>query len=252
MNKTRIMGSVVALAITAAGANAGTILFQSRLADHPDGTANPPPYGLRIDNIFQKKNDGSNLAGGAGGIVTFSFSAAGAAVFTDVIDDTNDGQADRIRIYGKAYGGRDTGSGYANVGAGFYQIDFTYNVGVQTVNNLADGGWKVADGATRSQNNGSIRALDGSFAGETWNFSDKADNTGFSFNFLKNGHRLTGAEQLALGDPHVGEGWVQLDNGVMGTQDWLFTTVVIPMPTPAMMASAGLLGLAGIRRRRMA
>ena len=38
--------------LTAGTAAAGTILpGQYRLLDHPDGTENPPPYGLRVDDI---------------------------------------------------------------------------------------------------------------------------------------------------------------------------------------------------------
>lgn len=251
---------IVATVITAAGAAqaAPVLLFSAQLADHPDGSASPPPYGLRIDNLFKKNDAGANLPGGnaRNGTTSFSFSAVvnnvAAAVFTNVWDDDMDGDADRIRIFGNAYGGRDTGAGYG-VGAGWYNLDFTYDLGIVEVPSVTDGGWRVQDGASRDAGNrGTITALSGDYSGESWGFSDKADDSGFTFNFLKNGHRLTQAQQNTLGDPFVGEGWVQLDNGVSGTQDWLFVTTCIPMPTPAMLAGAGILGLIGCTRRRLA
>jgi hypothetical protein len=220
-------------------ASRSTLLFQQRLIDHPNGLETPPPYGLRMDNLFVADNTGAPLPGGEAGVTTFSFGHAMASMMVQVWDDTGNGLADRIHIHGNAYGGRDTGTTYG-VGEGLYAIDFTYNANVSTVPG-PNGGWQTQAHAT---NTGSIEAVSGSFAGQVWTFHDKADATGFSFNFLRDGHRIPGNNSA-----HVGEGWVQLDNGVMGVQDWLF--VAIPLPSTTGLALAGLLGLGCFRRRRI-
>ena len=252
------MRSLVLLGIVglvAGGANAG-VIYQQRLVDHPDGNQNPPPYGLRIDNIFRSTDSGATLLGSDGnGATTFSFSHAQSNVFIQIIDDIgNDGIADRIRIFGTAYGGMDQ-SNQVGVGAGEYEIEMNYFANVTTVAG-PDGGWRAS---ASSSNVGTITAKTGIFAGagslgsrswsgpQSWGFSDKND-AGFSFNFLRNKHRLTTAQANAFGgDPYVAEGWVMLDNNVGGTQDWL--AVAIPLPTTTGMALAGM-GVLALRRRR--
>jgi hypothetical protein len=216
-----------------------TLLFSQILIDHPSGLANPPPYGLRMDNLFFADNSGAPLPGGEAGITTFSFTHALSSMMVEVWDDSGNGLADRIHIHGTAYGGRDTGTAYG-VGEGLYALDFTYNANVSTVPG-PNGGWTTQEHAS---NAGTIEALSGQFTGQVWTFRDKADATGTSFFFLRDGRRIPGNTTT-----HVGEGWVQLDNGVMGVQDWLF--IAIPLPSTAGLALAGLLGLGCFRRRRM-
>lgn len=240
MRAPMLCAAAVAAAL-AGQASAGQLLFQSRLADHPDGNAAPPGYGLRIDNLFSKNNAGQALVGGQSGTTTFSFNAPGANVIIQIFDDTNDNVADRIHITGVAYGGRDTGAAYG-VGAGFYAIDYTYTANVGTTSE----GWDAA--RSGSTNGGTITALTGQFAGESWGMTDK-NSGGRSFHFESDNHRL-GGTSLDGSDVHVGRGWHMLNNGVMGTQDFLF--VAIPLPTTGMLAGAGMLAVAGVRRRRMA
>ncbi|MEZ6234246.1 MAG: small multi-drug export protein [Phycisphaerales bacterium] len=241
MRTSMLCAAAVAAASLVGQASASQLLMQSRLADHPDGNAAPPQYGLRIDNLFSQNNAGQALVGGQSGTTTFSFNAPGANVIIQVFDDTNDNVADRVHISGVAYGGRDNGGSYG-VGAGFYAIDYTYTANVGTTAE----GWDAARaGAT---NGGTITALTGAFAGESWSMTDK--NSGNrSFHFESDNHRL-GGSSLDNSDVYVGRGWHMLDNGVMGTQDFLF--VAIPLPTTGMLAGAGMLAVAGVRRRRMA
>ncbi|MCB9852854.1 MAG: hypothetical protein H6819_07140 [Phycisphaerales bacterium] len=88
-----------------------------RLHNHPDGDVNPPPYGIRLDELY-------NISPG-NDVFTLDFDDAQSNV-TLVYDG-----ASTITISGVAYGGIDGGATYLNDNhLGLYQIDFVYNIGV--------------------------------------------------------------------------------------------------------------------------
>lgn len=235
----RSAGAVAVAVATTCVASADTRVFE--LHDHPDGNANPPPYGLRLDGVFG--------AYGQSGTTSFSFDTA-AGVFLTVTDNGGDIE---INIAGTVYGGRDTGGGYG-FGAGAYALDFTYAYEVEE-----DGaGWRVSP--QNVNNRGALTAgagITGIAEGTEFGFFEMA-NTGNPFRFVQDDHRLQSPSDdaiIAL-DPWVGRGWLQLDSGYGGTHDWLFYGVevtneipTVPLPTTAGLGLAGL-GLVGSRRRR--
>jgi hypothetical protein len=220
--------AVAAAAVVAASAHAATY----RLADHPDGSANPPPYGLRLDGIFGPANNG---------ITTFSFDTFGDTIMKVV--DTGSGT--KITITGTVYGGRDTGSGYG-FGEGNYAFSFTF---MENVVNEVNGHSVTAISA---MNSGSLIALgnnNGVALGTTYNLFENSNGT-HTFQFLTDGHRLAGTDLEGRSDIFVGRGWLGIAGSTTsGTRDLLFVGELIPSPLGGAMAGVGLVGLAARRRR---
>ena len=222
----------IALAAVAASASAANTVLQ--LSDHPDGTANPPAYGLRMDGLF------GGMAGANGGITSFSFDHFGDVLMT--VND--DGSTITMNIAGTVYGGEDVGATYG-FGEGAYEIDFTYNFNV-----VAQGtGWTVSP--SNSGNHGTITSLGNGDVpmGTEFNFYDFSGN---SFLFLQDDHRLAGRSQAGQGF-WVGRGWNTMaadGRETPGTQDWLFLGQMIPTPTAVAFGAFGLAGVAGTSRRR--
>lgn len=199
-----------------------------QLHNHPDGNARPPQYGLRLDELF-------NVTGNHD-IFTFDFDHANSNMRLDY-------NGSSIRIYGQSWGGRDTGSGYANdVYRGVYGIDFTYTLGV-TPNFGGDDDLGVVPPSMR--NFGTITAPVIVGSGPI-TLADK-DAGGYSFRF--------GDENNDLG--HRGfagiSGWGWLihhfpNQPHISDSDWLFTAELIPAPGAVSVLAMGLLA-AGRRRR---
>lgn len=203
-----------------------------RLHNHPDGDVNPPPYGMRLDEIY-------NVSGGNDEF-TLDFDHAQSNV-TLVFNGTN-----TITIAGVAYGGIDIGGSYLNdAHLGLYQINFVYDVGVGLAG--GDDDLIVIPGAN-AQNFGSITPLDAGHpdVGVPLTLFDVRDGN-FSFRFgdedNDNGHR--GFNGLS------GWGWVGFNGNAHpgSADDFLFTAELIPEPASAMLLLMGL-GAAAIRRRR--
>lgn len=228
----RLLAASAAFVVVSAASAASTFFA---LSDHPDGNANPPAYGLRLDGLF----DGE--AGAAGGTTTFSFNTFGNTVM-EVISDMG---SLTINITGTVYGGEDTGGSYG-FGEGAYELAMSYTVGVN-----ADGtGYVVA--ASNAANAGSLTALSGDVAGTVYQLRDFATP---SFRFLQDEHRLGGYAEAGQ-DFWVGRGWLADENGDRSTtRDFLFlgeeisAPPLVPLPAPVAMGLAGL-GLLGSTRRR--
>ncbi len=195
-----------------------------QLHNHPDGNAVPPPYGLRLDELYD--------ATGGHDIFTFDFDHPSSDVKLDY-----DYDAQTIAIYGHAYGGRDSGGGYfADPYLGVYEFSFLYDVGVGPVPGDDD----VWADALSGSNLGSIESP----TGDIFELSCKSNG---EYNFRlgdendDNGHR--GFDGIS------GWGWLMVD-GIdgPGDQDWLFTAELIPEPSSLMLLALG----AGLLRRRSA
>ena len=229
--KSRIV-SVMALAGllgVASFAQAGLAPGVYRLANHPDGGAQPPRYGLRLDELYNATSSND--------IFTFDFDDAQSSVFLTVT-------ATSLTITGQAFGGRDTGNGYANDQfRGVYSFNFVYNVGVSTVPGDDD----IFVDAPNLSNFGSILTpLGDTFAlADHRNGSDGTFRLGNENNDL--GHRgfdgISGFGWLAI--QRVAGGQFIRDAG--NADDFLFTVVI---PTPGSAALLGLGALAATRRRR--
>lgn len=173
-----------------------------RLRNHPDVSSAPPPYGLRLDELFNATSHTDKF--------TFNFNEPRSSMWADVSDT-------EIRIFGVVYGGRDTGTSYGDHNwRGLWLVEFTYNVGVGFASGDDD---HVVSGAGGT-NSGRIRATFGSQ--RQWIPLVDFGMGGYSFRFgdenHDNGHR-----------GHAGiSGWGWLNHGGrphVNVSDWIFTAV---------------------------
>jgi|GEM_PF-434968 len=249
----RLVGAVVAgvsaaLLFVAAPALGATQTFL--LADHPDAARNPPPYGLRLDNVFLNAGLTSTTGKNVGGATTFSFSHPTSAVFMDVTETPamGGGMDISLHIHGTTYGGVDTGSA-TGFGEGNYFLDFTYSVNVAQLGT----GWQVTPQSPSNQ--GTLTAGTGITdvaAGTVFNLFEQTP-TGNPFKFVQDGHRLGSFPAIDALNPWVGRGWLTFNSSganATGTQDFLFIGKPIPLPASLTLAGAGLVAMATSRRRR--
>lgn len=227
------LAAAAALAVVSTASAASTYFS---LSDHPDGNANPPGYGIRLDGLF------AGEMGAAGGVTTFSFDTIG----NTVLEVVTSGMSMTINITGTVYGGEDTGAGYG-FGEGSYELSMSYTVGV-----VAQGTGYVVTAADAS-NSGSLTALSGDVAGTVYQLRDFSTP---SFRFLQDDHRLNGHPEDNM-DFWVGRGWLADENGVRNTtRDFLFLgsklpgPPVVPLPASAGLGLVGMGLLGGARRRR--
>ena len=216
--KKAVTGIVLSCATLSASAG-GLVIAEFQLGDHPNGNQNPPPYGLRLDNLL------------GAGIATLSI-----GYYNDTVLTVHDnGGVLSINIAGTLYGGLVDGSG-GYISATSYAVDFTYAVGVVA----SGGGWVV--NSFDPSNMGTLTNLDTNAVLEFYDYG-----TPDTFLFLPDDHRLdTDANDW------VGRGWLtdQTDgtDPYSGARDWLFTATVIPAPSA--IALLGMGGLVATRRRR--
>ncbi len=226
MNTLNIKKVSTGLLLIAAGlSSADAAITTFNLGSHPKGQKVQPEYGLRLDGLFQNGNKP----------ITFDFGDTRSDMKLD-FDSVNN----EIKIYGKAWGGTDTGSAYDS-NATLWDINFTYDANVSEISgpDAGDYGYKVT--AANSSNSGTIS--DGT---NTYNLNDKySDNFGFSFQFDNfTDHRLNGTG-LSGPETFTGHGWV-MHNGHNSdlTSDWLFTGTAVPaVPEPSTYAMFGLAGV---------
>lgn len=222
------MKQIMATAIMAAvvsSAHAGTIGTGTyRIHNHPDGSANPPAYGLRLDELY-------NTTGGHD-IFTFDFNDPASFV-------TLRYNGSSIIIEGHAVGGRDIGGAYAaEATTGVYSFSFTYNIGV----GMAPGDDDVMVIADL-QNFGWISTP----TGDLIDLVDKSDGN-YSF-------RLGDEDNDAGHRGFAGiSGWGWLNHGPAGSphiaaSDWIFTVGDL-IPTPSTLAFIGMAGALVATRRR--
>lgn len=200
-----------------------------RLHNHPDGNQRPPLYGARFDELYNATSNHD--------VFTLDFDALQSAAYMTVNAGLN-----QVRIFGQAFGGRDTGTSYANDAyRGVYTFDFTYSLGV----GLAAGDDDLLVGLPDMRNSGFITTP----LGDTIHLIDKAMDT-YSFRLGDEnndaGHR--GFSGIS------GWGWMNYvrDGRVVphvDSTDWLFTATY-EVPAPGAAALVGLGGLVLARRRR--
>jgi hypothetical protein len=198
------------------------------IRNHPDAAIDPPPYGLRLDELIDVTTGDDRF--------TFSFNPDDnpAINMQLTLSDLGGGNFS-IRIFGTAYGGRDIGGAYDPAFEGLAQIDFLYTTATLVPGD--DDYWVTGPTAT---NTGRIDFLDMNFP-----LFDKANDEGVTFRLgnedLNSGHR--GFDGIS--------GWGWLNHGSpdvhYNASDWLFT-VIVPGPGVAWLFVGAV--IYGGRRRR--
>lgn len=196
----------VAVCAVSGPADAATVTY--RLHSHPDGNQNPPPYGLRLNGLF------------GGGVYTFDFDYTSISEDADVKLEYDD-VAGEIRIFGRAYGGKDAGTDYDPGLSGWVDIDFTYRANVVNGDTEAGGvGPGLYVDPQDPTNNGTV-TLDGWGGDIVISISDKQGSNPYSFGFDNDIDSKGNA--TIMNDPNTfsGNGWVMGADITDG--DWLFT-----------------------------
>lgn len=281
---------LVALAVLSFSATAiQAAIEQFELADHPDGNQNPPPYGLRLDDLLNlalaSANDPthpqyptymglqrSDLSGSDNGVFSLSFGNLGTPINVTLVRDTVTGE---IVISGTAIGGRDSGfpsNGNSDTYVtdddtyGEWSIHMTYDGSSETSNGFevkdihdtGDPGFHGYIEMTKSLDT----RLDGSpLLNLKIAIEAKADGSGTYFKLAYDDHRLknhthVGSSDLLKDDPEiaVARGWFK--GGA--TDDFLLLARRTPndsgemIPEPVSLAVWSLLGLCafGVCQRR--
>ncbi|ARN73271.1 hypothetical protein [Oceanicoccus sagamiensis] len=204
------------------------------LYNHPDGSENPPAYGLRLDGL---------LSGNSSEEYTFDFNHQDSAMTLSYDGST-------IVIDGTAFGGEDAGSSYVAGTTAVWTIHFEYEVGISSsANGGVDDLIVNANGAnfgSISSNLGTIELSDKASSGTSFRFGDKSGN----------GHR--GFDGIS------GWGWLMHGSDCLGGtdceniqySDWLFTAsattpvTAVPVPGALWLFTSSILGLVAVKRRR--
>ncbi len=213
---TRAMAFVLTACLAATlavPAFAGITIFT--LHDHPNGAINPPAYGLRLDDLL------------GSGEFTFSFDyvdGTGAAAMSLTYDDI----LGTVRISGRAYGGKDTGTGWDPASRGWVDIDFLFTTNVSERDDCATAvGNDLYVTGMSAANSGTV-SLDGWGGNAVFNFTDKADASGCTFTFDNDSDSKGNA--TISGDPSIwsGNGWLMPVTS--GSRDWLFIGEMMALP----------------------
>jgi len=196
--------------------DAAATIHMYQLQDHPNGSRVPPTYGLRIDGLA-----------GMSGNFTFSFEYIDVTGSSNVLL-TYDDVTGEIHIYGRAYGGSDTGPGWDPALQGWIDIDFKYRNDVQESDDCAGNPGNDLYVTGESTNNNGTISMDGWGGGGVHYFEGKADGTGCAFIF-DNDTDPKGNGTIA-GDPTIysGSGWLKPPS--TGQRDWLFIGLMMTVP----------------------
>jgi hypothetical protein len=220
--------AVVGVALAAEAVSAEMILQPGRyrLNNHPNGDAEPPKYGLRLDDLI-------DVNPGQKDRFTFDFDAPGAQVWLNLGADSS------ITISGMAFGGLDQGDTYDPAYSGWWEFEFIYDASQKE----PDGDDDIVVPASAEQSSGWISQLFGDMT--TWDLFDYPGSHLYTFRLGNEdndeGHRgfdgISGWGWLNYGDPdtHV------------SASDWLFT---LEIPAPGALPLLAALTLLARRRRR--
>lgn len=237
------LGLTLLLATFVFSGSASALTFE--LHNHPDGNESPPPYGLRLDELF-------DVTGGKD-VFTFNFEAPGAAM-TLVYDDGGTGNLndDTVTISGVVFGGLVTAGAHSDpLYTGLWDVSFSYTTNFVS----AGGGSDIEIDPSSPSNSGTITpqfAVGGNPAndGVPIPLVDETGNNDFSFKFNNTDNHRLGGTGLSGPETYVGWGWLNHSGEPhVKASDWIFTGKVVPEPSTAMLLGIGLLGVASRRQR---
>lgn len=208
-----LLSSALLIAV-ALPATAGITVYNCH--DHPNGQIVPPTYGLRIDYLLDN------------GRYTFSFDYSNGGG-TAGVTLTHDDVLGTIRIFGRAYGGKDLGGSWDPAARGWINIDFTYTTNVSTRDNCAGAAGNDVHVLSESALNSGTFTLDGWGGNQVFVFTDEADDEGCSFNF-DNDWDSKGNAAIA-NNPAIwsAAGWLK-PSDINGSRDWLFIADAATVP----------------------
>jgi len=199
---TALLFALLGSVFVSGHALAGVILpGQYFLLDHPDGSASPPPYGLRMDDLG----------------ITLSTQLNGASVVL-----TWSGGTTATLI----------GTLWNNQAGEMWTVDYTLTGVVPAPGSL---------GFSATGGNGILTDP----ALTNFALTGKQDVSGSAFDFLADGHRLSGFPAYGDANTPVGRGWVE----GAGTNDWLVIATPVPEPGTALLLGTGLALLLSSRAR---
>lgn len=205
--------------LAASSVNAASVLpnLTYILGDHPDASLQNLPditYGLRLDSV-------ANLGfGGDGTDAAKTFSTtqetASVSLFWDTMGDMDDSN-DLVTVIGTLS---------RNSNNSIWDVVYT----LTDITAVTDG-FVAASGTGTLSNGGDVFALSGI-----------ADNEGYVFLGLGDGHRLSGDTTS-----EVGRGWLEPAGS---TDDWLVTLTPVPAPAALPLLLSGVLGFSLFSRRK--
>ena len=200
--------------------------FNFTLGNHPNGAENPPPYGLRVDDLYNSD---------PASIYTFNFEAGGAGMTMTV------GNSGDVAISGQVFGGQLDGSGGYVGGGKLWDVSFAYSNAQVTTDSNGDLVSVLVHNSTGGTGSGTI-----SSGSDSFDLVSYANGSGKQF-AIETGHRGVAG--------FSGYGWLgvkQSDGSTYHTnyQDWLFTATPVPAPPALALFAVGALGFVPFARRR--
>ncbi len=221
-----------------------------RMHNHPAAQADPPPYGLRLDELVDATPNHD--------IFTWDFDyeegpmGFNSLALISILELPNYPNYYRLDLTGSVYGGLTDGDDYANDPnlVGEWTFEFTFIVGVQQA--FADDDLVVDPDAPTPPMRSNGGWIEGPGPGGTRYLLGDVKDGEYSFRLgdENNGQGHQGHDGVS--------GWGWLEHGIaeplqgVALSDWIFTVETTPFPSPGAVTLLACPALCALRRRRAA